>query len=65
VVACETVQVTDHPKPDFDCPTDEDIQLLSEILPEPEDPQLAIRVNTMALRFIDAAAYCEVSAEKL
>jgi hypothetical protein len=62
---CVNVRVAEVPPPDNDCPTEADVEELAELIPYYMDVAEAIRVEALAGRFIDAAAYCVMAEKRL
>lgn len=60
------IRLTSLPRPSFECPTEADDDRLGELLPDSrDDVELAMEVETLALKYIDAGAYCAEAAEAL
>jgi hypothetical protein len=64
-VACVTVRVVDFPPPENPCPTQADIEELARLLPQPKGALGAIHIDELALKFVDAASYCQVAEKRL
>jgi hypothetical protein len=64
-VGCVTVRVAEIPPPDSECPTEDDIEELARLLPQFVEPSEIVRVDLLAVRFVDAAAYCQLADKRL
>lgn len=64
---CVTVRIVSFPPPEDPCPTEEDVETLAGLLPQPEDltPREAVRVEELGQKFIGAAGYCQAGEERL
>jgi hypothetical protein len=59
------VRVAEIPPPESDCPTEADIEELARLMPTFYEPAEEIRVEEIAGRFRDAAAYCVMADKRL
>ena len=67
MMSCQTT-ILSYPSPQFNCPTEDDVRELADIF-KPRilfaDQIEAIRLRSLAQRFIDATAYCQEAKEQL